>query len=48
MDAQMRAEAARDKIKNMTQGGLDRAKELAAMITQANADIIAAQQDGQC
>ena len=47
MDAQMRAEAARDKIKALTQGGLDKAKELSDLIREANDGIIAAQTDGE-
>ena len=47
MDAQMRAEAARDRIKQVTEDGLDRANELSQLVDDANKAIVDGRQDGK-
>ena len=48
MDAQVRAEGARDRIQALTEGGLGRANELQEIISDANRAIVDGRADGTC
>lgn len=46
MDAQMRAKAAQDRVRKITEGGLDKANELEQIIRDANRAIADGRTDG--